>query len=198
MTNLPFSQACENNKGPILKVLKGVFKDACSVLEIGSGTGQHAVYFAQHLPHLTWHTSDREANHPGIHQWLDAHPQANLQAPITLDVTGHWPSLEYDAVYSANTAHIMPWDVTQRMIKKTGESLPSKGVFALYGPMNYNGQFTSPSNAKFDQWLKQQTPEQGIRDFEAVNQIAESVGLNLLKDNPMPANNRLLVWQKIT
>ena len=196
MPNKPFSQACENTKTPILQVLLRVFKQSLKVLEIGSGTGQHAVHFAAHLPHLTWQPSDRAENIAGIAQWLAEFPRPNLAAPQVLDVMNReWPG-GFDAVFSANTAHIMPWPVAQTMVREVGKRLPAGGVFALYGPFKYNGDFTTASNANFDYWLKSANPEQGIRDFEAVNKLAESAGLILHEDNALPANNQLLVWQK--
>lgn len=197
MQNLPFSQACENNKNPILDILKEIFADKTRVLEIGSGTGQHAVYFAEHLKHLHWQPSDRIENLEGINLWLDTYPQDNLSLPIELDVSqNNWPQ-DFDAVFSANTAHIMPWKLTQLMLEKVATLLPEKGVFALYGPFNYGGEFTSDSNANFDRWLKSIAPHQGIRDFEKVNEIVCSAGMHLLNDYAMPANNRLLAWRKL-
>lgn len=196
----PFSQACENNRGPIFTVLETYFADCSRVLEIGSGTGQHAVYFAERLPHVIWQTSDLAVNHPGINAWLADYAGNNLHAPVELDVSlTEWDiccNYEADAVFSANTAHIMSWPVAQQMIAGVGALLPADGVFALYGPFNYNGQFTSPSNAQFDLWLKQQQPHQGIRYFEEVVACAEAAGMTLQQDNDMPANNRLLVFKK--
>ncbi len=193
----PFSQACENNKHPILDVLQCVFSNRKKVLEIGSGTGQHAVFFAPHLPHLQWQPTDVEANLAGIKLWLDQCPAPNLLSLRCLDMRDdNWPVADFDAVFSANTAHIMPWDLTAKMITEVGRRLPAQGVFALYGPFNYNGTYTSESNARFDEWLKSVNPTQGIRHFEDVNETASAAGLTLFDDNAMPANNRLLVWRK--
>jgi cyclopropane fatty-acyl-phospholipid synthase-like methyltransferase len=196
----PFSQACENNRGPIFTVLETCFADCSRVLEIGSGSGQHAVYFAERLPHVIWQTSDLAVNHPGINAWLADYAGNNLHAPVELDVSltewGICCNYDADAVFSANTAHIMSWPVAQQMIAGVGALLPADGVFALYGPFNYNGQFTSPSNVQFDLWLKQQRPHQGIRHFEEVVACAEAAGMTLQQDNDMPANNRLLVFKK--
>ncbi len=192
----PFSQACENNKRPILRVLQRVFQSSTRVLEIGAGTGQHAVFFARALRHLLWQPSDQAVYLPGIHLWRNEYRGDNLASPIELDVRQQpWPA-PFDAVFSANTAHIMAWELVLEMLENVGKLLPSDGAFALYGPFNYGGAFTSDSNAQFDQWLKQNDPAQGIRDFEKVSEFANDVGLNLLEDNPMPANNRLLVWRK--
>ena len=194
----PFCQPCENNKHAILEQLQYAFKDCESVLEIGSGTGQHAVFFAQNLTHLVWQTSDRIENHEGINHWIDDYPSPNLKRPIELDVTSSasaWPA-HIDGVFTANTCHIMPWGVVESMFKGVSHALKPKGIFAIYGPFCYNQQFTSEGNERFDQHLKASNPEQGIRDFEAINSLAEFVGLTLLDDITMPANNRFLMLQK--
>lgn len=193
---LPFSQSCENNKEPILAVLKEVFATVRQVLEIGAGTGQHSVFFAPALLHLKWQCADLAVNLAGIKQWHGAYPSANLLPPIVLDMANpHWPT-GFDAVFSANTAHIMPWPLTQKMLMEVATHLPLGGVFALYGPFNYKGTFTSESNERFDSFLKEQAPHMGIRDFEAVNELACVNGLRLQEDRPMPANNRCLIWAK--
>ncbi len=195
MQDTPFSQACENNKAPILEVLQRVFINVTHALEIGSGTGQHAVYFASQLPHLTWQTSDQACNIPGINCWLSKYPSTNLPPPVVLDVSRDtWPNA--DAIFSANTAHIMNWKLVQKTFEQVGNTLPAGGIYALYGPFNYEGKYTSESNQLFDRMLQERNLGQGIRDFEAVNILAEKAKLKLLEDNTMPANNRLLVWQK--
>lgn len=194
----PFSQACENNKRPILSVLQRVFADRRRVLEIGSGTGQHAVFFAQHLPHLQWQTSDLPDNHAGINAWLKEAQLDNLLPPLAIDADQQpWPIEPVDAVFSANTLHIMSWQQVQRLFRGIAVHTLPRAKVVIYGPFNYGGRFTSESNRDFDAWLKQQAAHQGIRDFEAVNALAEDRGFQLLEDNPMPANNRLLVWEKI-
>jgi cyclopropane fatty-acyl-phospholipid synthase-like methyltransferase len=193
----PFSQACDNNQQPILEVLLRVFSGRKQLLEIGSGTGQHAVYCAPRLPHLVWQTADLEANHPGINAWLDDCPAKNLLRPIPLNADHPpWPVDIVDAVFTANTCHIMAWESVVNLFVALDSILAPGAVVVIYGPFNYNGEFTSDSNARFDLWLKQQEPHQGIRDFEAVNCLAENIGLTLVEDNLMPANNRLLVWKK--
>jgi hypothetical protein len=184
----PFSEASERNRAPILAVLKRIFRDRKRVLEIGSGTGQHAAYFAAELPHLVWQASDVAEHLPGIRQWV------SNPAPIELDVDKPWPAVEADAVFSANTCHIMSWPQVQRMFKGIGK-IPSLKTFCLYGPFNYGGSHTSESNARFDAMLRARDPASGIRDFEAINSLAETAGLVLQEDNAMPANNRLLVWR---
>ena len=193
----PFSQACENNKVPILEVLERVFAPCRSVLEIGSGTGQHAVHFAPRLPQLYWQPSDVPENLPGIAQWCAAEPAANLAQPITLDVRArHWGVAPVDGLFTANTLHIMSWSAVQAFFAGLPGVLVPGGVLAVYGPFNYGGEYTSESNARFDQWLKARAPHQGIRDFDAVAELAAEAGLELREDNAMPANNRLLVWRR--
>ncbi len=193
----PFSQACQNNRAPILKVLERVFEGASHALEIGSGTGQHAVFFAKHLPHLTWQTSDLVENHSGINQWIEAFPVDNILAPLNLDVANaDWSGLQFDALFSANTLHIMSWAEVQKLFHGLAAILKPGAVVSIYGPFNYHGKFTSDSNERFDRWLKAQNPERGIRDFAAVDGLAQQAGLALQEDNTMPANNRLLVWVK--
>ncbi len=193
----PFSESCERNKQPILVVLKPLLSDKRCLLEVGSGTGQHAVFFAEQFAELIWQTSDRVENHPGIQQWLDESANPNLRSPIPLDVIDdRWPDNHFDAVYSANTAHIMSWRAVMAFFEGVGTVLQPNGLFILYGPFNYGGKFTSESNRNFEGWLKNADPERGIRDFEAVNQLAEQAGMSLLEDYPMPSNNRILVWQK--
>ena len=201
-TDKPFSESCERNQEPILAILREVFPASANttvnVLEIGSGTGQHAVHFAAALPHVQWQTSDLPENHPGILAWLNeaALPNVlpNLLPPITLDVNGDWPAQQFGGVFTANTLHIVSWDAAQKLIKGAAGLLQPGGKLAIYGPFNYGGQFTSESNARFEAWLKARSPESGIRDFEAVTACARQAGLSLNADHAMPANNRLLVF----
>jgi len=196
-TAKPFAPSSDNNKSPILAVLRGAFADVASVLEIGSGTGQHAVYFGAKLDSVTWYTSDLRARHPGIQAWIDESGLTNVRPPLNLDVTGAgWPDRHFDAVYSANTAHIMGWSAVTAMFTGAAQVLRSGGWFALYGPFNYGGAYTSEGNERFDRVLRADDPESGIRDFESVEALANAVGLSLAGDHAMPANNRLLVWQK--
>ncbi len=193
----PFSQACENNKAPILAELRRVFARSRQLLEIGSGSGQHAVYMAPKLPHLIWQTADLPENHSGINAWIDDFPAANLRRPLSLDVAQKpLPTLSVDAIFTANTCHILSWQNVQNLFAGIGQWLQPGGVLAIYGPFNYAGKFTAPSNEQFDAWLKRQQPHQGIRDVEKVQILAAEQGLRLVEDNPMPANNRLLVWQR--
>lgn len=198
---LPFSQACENNQAPIFAVLQTALQHSRHVLEIGTGTGQHSVYFAPRLPQLVWQTSDLRDNHPGIQAWHAAHGAPNLRAPLEFDLaTSSWPApageLEFDAVFTSNTCHIVAWPLVQRMFELVGANLPEGGMFAIYGPFNYGGRFTSDSNQAFDAWLRQRDARSGLRDFEAMVALAGQHDLQLERDETMPANNRTLVFRK--
>lgn len=193
----PYSESCDQNREPILAILREVFADRQQVLELGSGTGQHAVYFAQHLPHLVWHPSDLPGNHAGIKMWLGEAGLKNIRPPIAIDVSATtWPIQPVDAIFSANAVHIMSWPHVEKMFAGIGRVLQAGGKICLYGPFNYEGKFTSDSNARFDLWLKQRDPVSGIRDFEAIDGLAQAHELSLVNDFSMPANNRLLFWQR--
>lgn len=192
----PYAPACERNREVILDVLEACFSDRKQVLEVGSGTGQHAVFFAAAMPWLTWQAADLAENLPGIRLWLDEAKLPNLLPPIELASGGPWPRGPYDAVFSANTLHIMGWPDVQKLFAGLDGVMAQDAVLAIYGPFNYGGKFTSESNANFDVWLKQRSAASGIRDFEAVNALAESIGLKLIADRAMPANNRTLIWKR--
>ena len=197
MSPKPFSESCVQNRDPILAVLRDAFADRRHVLEIGSGTGQHAVDFGAALPHLRWQTADVPAHHAGIRMWLDDAALPNVLPPIELDVNQQaWRTGRYDAVFSANTLHIMGWPEVGQFFAGVGQVLEPSGVLAVYGPFNYNGVFTSESNARFDVWLKSRDPVSGVRDFEAINALAAAQGLVLQQDIAMPANNRTVIWQR--
>lgn len=184
---------CERNKHPILQQLSRYFKSSKSVLEIGSGNGQHAVFFAEHLPHLTWHTSEMPENHQHILNWLDHAALNNIQPPLTFTVgRTPWPDIEVDAVFTANTTHIMQPEEAREMMGLVAQNLPKGGVFCQYGPMKFDGVFTTESNAAFDRRLKQN----GFGGIQDVNDLVDWASeLTLLEKIPMPANNFLLVWQ---
>ena len=193
----PYSESCERNQAPILAQLQPLFATRRHVLEIASGTGQHAVYFGRALPHLTWQTSDLPANHAGICAWLAEAQLANVLPPLALDVNDTvWSVTAVDAVFNANAVHIMSWQSVQRMFEGIARVLQPGGVVCLYGPFNYGGSYTSESNANFDAWLKVRDALSGIRDFEAVNALAAAQGWDLLQDVAMPSNNRLLAWRR--
>jgi len=197
MDDKPHAPSCDRNRDPILAVLRHHFAEVASVLEVGSGTGQHAVYFALKMTWLDWQTSDREENLPGIGQWLEEAMLPNTPPPIILDVDGPWPTQRYNAVFTANTLHIMGWDSVQAFFRGVGQVLGPRGSLVVYGPFNYEGRYTSDSNREFDGWLKARDPQSAIRDFEAVDALAREQGLLLIDDVAMPANNRCLVWRKV-
>jgi SAM-dependent methyltransferase len=197
MTKKPFSPASARNREPILAALRSLLQDCRSVLEIGSGTGQHAVHFGAALPALRWQTSDLPANHDGIRAWLEEAALPNVLPPIALDAgSDHWPPGPFDAVYTANTSHIMSWPEVQGMFRGIGRVLAPGGLLCIYGPFNRGGQFTAPSNAQFDASLKAQAPHMGLRNLEDMVELARAQQLTLVADMPLPANNSLLVWQR--
>jgi cyclopropane fatty-acyl-phospholipid synthase-like methyltransferase len=194
---LVVSEACERNKGPILAVLAAELAAQRAVLEIGSGTGQHAVHFATHLPYLTWQPSEMRAQLPPLIERLRREAPPNVRAAIALDVHDDpWPAADLDAVFSANTLHIMAWSAVREFFRGSASVLPPGGVLCVYGPIRYRGEYTSASNAQFDQWLKERDPQSGIRDFEALDALARAQGLQLRADHAMPANNQTLVWHR--
>lgn len=194
----PFAESCVQNRDPILAVLRQVFADRSHVLEIASGTGQHAVYFGAALPHLTWQTSELPENHAGIRLWLAEADLPNVRAPLALDVNDPvWPIDRTDAIFNANTVHIIGWPAVEHLFAGIGRVLAPGGKLAIYGPFNYGGRYTSDSNARFDAWLKARDPASGVRDFEALDALARGQGLCLLADHAMPSNNRTLVWQRL-
>ncbi len=192
-----FSEACERNKGPILDAIKPYLQHSKEVLEIGSGTGQHAVWFAGAMPHLTWHTSDLRENHPSIIAWIESSELPNLRKPRTLNVgQGVWPVNQVDAIFTANTCHIMSWKRVRDMFQGANRVLKPGGHLLIYGPFNVNGEYTSESNKEFDASLKQRDPESGIRDYDDMNRVARHNGFSLIQRHEMPANNMLLAYQK--
>lgn len=200
--NKPFAPSCENNKYVILDRLKSCFSNARSVLEVGSGTGQHAVFLAGHLSHLQWQPTELPANIAGIHAWLNDAPGDNIRSPVCFDVLhDSLPQPQrgeaFDAVFTANTLHIMPWAAVECLFGLLNQ-LPVAAQLCVYGPFNYSGQFTSSSNAQFDQWLKNRDTLSGIRNFEDVDGLATKNGFSLVNDYEMPANNRLLHWCKVS
>ncbi|MCW8922304.1 MAG: class I SAM-dependent methyltransferase [Gammaproteobacteria bacterium] len=195
MKNRPYAESCDQNRDAILDIIQPLLVNTRSLLEIGSGTGQHAVYFTEKLPHITWHTSDRAENIEGIKLWLSEADHERLPPPIELDVQQkNWPQMTIDTIFTANTCHIMNQQSVEIMIAQAGKLLPAGGQLIIYGPFNYNRQYTSPSNERFDQWLKQRDPESAIRNFEDLNEMAGRAGLGLVGDYEMPANNRVLCW----
>jgi len=196
-SELPFAEACERNKEAILEALLREFPARGRVLEIGSGTGQHVVFFSSHFPRLSWQPTERREYLDGLGARIRQEGDRNVLPPIFLDVREAWPNQCFDAVYSSNTTHIMGWGEVCRMFAGVGPRLRSAGVFCLYGPFNEGGSFTSQSNTDFDQQLRQRDPEMGLRDVEALESLAQDHQLRLQKQIKMPANNQLLVFKKI-
>lgn len=195
----PYSAACERNQGPILKVLEdNIFPQDSRLLEIGSGTGQHAVYFAPHFPRLEWHPTDLSSNLLGMKKWFDEAHIPNIQKPIRLDVSkDDFPKIKFDVVFTANTLHIMHWKDCKSFMKLLGHRLREGSRAIFYGPFKYDGEFTSPSNAEFDQTLKERDPLSGIRSFDDVNSNMIKNGFELVHDYEMPGNNRTLVYNRL-
>jgi SAM-dependent methyltransferase len=192
----PYAESCEQNKDVILQVLRQTFTAPGEVLEIGSGTGQHAVHFTRHLPHLIWQPSDCAEQIAGMQLWFDEVTHQRINRPLSLDVTQTWPIQKFDYVFTANTLHIVSWPAVQAIFSGAGSVLKEGGLFAQYGPFNYAGKYTSDSNARFDQWLKDRDPQSGIRNFEDLLGLAKQHDMVLHSDHEMPVNNRILVWQK--
>ena len=198
MTDKPFAEYAERNGAPILNVLRNEFANSTKVLEIGSGTGQHAVRFAKGLPFLQWQTSDLDENHDGIRAWVKGSGLSNLLPPLSLDVlTADVPSAFCDAVYSSNTAHIMSIDAVQKMFALVGSALSDSGVFCLYGPFRQEGEFNTPSNAEFHQTLRSRNPEMGIRHLESLDDYARDHNMARVRLYSMPANNHIAVWHSV-
>lgn len=198
MSEKPFAPSCERNQGTILEVLKGIVSDsAVNLLEIGSGTGQHAVFMAPHFPSLNWQTADLLGNHSGINQWVVESQIPNIIKPIVYESgESDFPNMNIDVVFTANTLHIMSWQNVKVLIEQFGKYLKTGARIVIYGPFNYGNQFTSESNAKFDVWLKQQEIHQGIRDFEGIVELMKNQGIKLVEDFKMPSNNRILHFNK--
>jgi len=194
--NLPWAEAAEQNKQVIFDAIRNYL--AGEALEIGSGTGQHAEYFAGRAPAVNWQTSDLANALPGLEARIRAAGLDNLPPPIELDVVGNWPEREFDFVFTANSFHIMSHAMVEACFAGVGRSLPAGGIFAVYGPFNYHGEFTSPSNAGFDRMLRLRDPSSGIKDIAWLAEIAAGARLELLDDVEMPVNNRTLLWQKRT
>lgn len=197
MNSKPFASASSRNAPSIAGVLAHEFRACESVLEIGSGTGQHAVTFARDLKNLSWQTSDLEPSHAGIRQWIRESQLSNIREPLVLDVlTATVDAGAYDAVYSSNTAHIMSYTAVCRMFEIVGVALTQHGVFCLYGPFSRDGEFSTPSNAEFDASLRARNTAMGIRDLDDLDAMAFSNGMKLSRIYAMPANNLMVVWRK--
>ncbi|MEC7181180.1 MAG: DUF938 domain-containing protein [Bdellovibrionota bacterium] len=195
----PYSPAVDRNKGPIFEVLKEYLMDGNNLLEIGSGTGQHAVFFAEKFPGLTWVTTDVRENLAGIKEWINEANLKNIKGPEELKIgTDDFPKKPFDYVFTANTLHIMSWKEGKTLFKLLGKRLREGSLTFFYGPFNKEGKYTSQGNEEFDRSLKERDPRSGIRNFEDVVNAMESFGFKLLKDHEMPSNNRLLVFERLS
>ncbi|MCK4674278.1 MAG: DUF938 domain-containing protein [Gammaproteobacteria bacterium] len=195
--NKPYSESCDQNKGPILSIISPLFSSYSNILEIGSGTGQHAIYFAEKMPHLKWHSSDCHSYLEGINMWLAEAGVANVVPAFELNVTSSpWPILDVDAVFTANTIHIMDHQDVVNLITGVGKLLKPDGSLVIYGAFNYNGLYASASNESFDQWLKDRDPLSGIKNFEEIEYLAKNNGMRFVEDYEMPQHNRILHFIK--
>lgn len=190
-----FNRAADNNKAVILEQLKGLLKPGDKVLEVGSGSGQHVVHFAAAMPDIVWQPTDTEPYFAALQQNMARVSLPNLLAPVHLNVNAFVIAGAFNTVYCANVFHIMPAELIEPMFTGVSKALAQDGQFVIYGPFKYSGEFTTPSNAGFDDWLKGQAPHQGIRDIERLQEAASSVGLSLVDDRAMPANNQLLIFR---
>jgi cyclopropane fatty-acyl-phospholipid synthase-like methyltransferase len=191
-----FSESCQRNQEAILTTLSPWLRKSISLLEIGSGSGQHAIHFCARFPQLHWQCTDRGNWLADLGLNLAETQLANLPPPLELDVNRAWPLEKYDIIYTANSLHIMSWDSVKALFSQLSEHLTQEGIFCCYGPFKYQNEFTSPSNANFEAWLQSRDRLSGVRDFEAVAQLAKEHYLDFMTDHLMPANNQLLIWQK--
>jgi len=195
--NALIAPAVARNREPILAVLRDVLSTPGTVLEIASGSGEHAVYFASVFPHLVWQPTDPDAQ---ARASIAAHAAQvrlpNLLVPLELDAAAAvWPVARADAVVSINMIHIAPWSATEGLMAGAARLLPAGGPLYLYGPYREHGQHTAPSNAAFDESLKARDPAWGVRDLDEVTALAAHHGLALERTVPMPANNLSVIFR---
>jgi cyclopropane fatty-acyl-phospholipid synthase-like methyltransferase len=193
---LNYSESCERNKQPILDKLSVYLSNLTTILEVGSGSGQHALFVSDHHKHLTWQPSDQDQYIDALMINIEQYASKRVLPPIELDVSRTWPNNLYDGIFTANTLHIMSWNDVTNFFQGAGSIIKENGCLFVYGPFRYEKAYTSSSNAQFNDWLKARNPASGIRDFEAVNELARKQGLSLIEDFMMPANNQLLIWRK--
>ena len=196
MISKPYAESCDQNREPIKQILAQFVEGNQTLLEVGSGTGQHAVYLAQSFPWLSWQTSELLENHAGIQAWIDDSGLANIQPPLELDANQQWPQQRYDVLFTANTIHIMSERSVMAFFENCPNCMHEQSSLLMYGPFNYQNEYTSDSNARFDDWLKQRDSMSGIKNFEWLCELGEKSGLHCTHDFEMPANNRILVWHK--
>ncbi|MDF3919214.1 DUF938 domain-containing protein [Salinicola salarius] len=192
------SPSARRNREPILAVLRSALPQTGRVLEIASGSGEHAVHFARHLAPLCWQPTDpNETALASIAAWRDQEALENLAAPVRLDVTGEWPTLpDLTAIVCINMLHISPWDASEALFAEAGRRLPAGGVLVVYGPFRRHGEHTAPSNAAFDADLRSRDSRWGVRDLEAVEALAGDNGLRCEATHELPANNLCIVWRR--
>jgi len=193
-----FAPATQRNRDPILTVLRRVLPRSGTVLEIASGSGEHAVYFAEQLPGLTWQPSDPgEAARASIAAWTERSGVRNVVAPRALDAAAEeWPIDRADAVVCINMVHIAPWEACTGLMRGAARVLPPGAPLVLYGPFRVGGEHTAPSNAAFDEDLRGRDARWGVRDLEAVVEEARSWGLGHVETVAMPANNLTVVFRR--
>jgi cyclopropane fatty-acyl-phospholipid synthase-like methyltransferase len=194
----PYAPSCDRNREPILSVIRPLLADRQRLLELGSGTGQHAAWLAAQMPHLRWQTTERPGHLDGIHQWLADAGLPNTPPPMALDVAASpWPlpAQPFDAAFTANTLHYMPWEAVQALFAQLPQHLSPGALFIAYGPFRIDGQHTSDSNVQFDGWLAGVDPRYAVRDLGEVDALAQSGGLQLEARHAMPANNFCVVWR---
>ncbi|MGB1091793.1 MAG: DUF938 domain-containing protein [Oceanobacter sp.] len=196
--DLPVSPACLRNQQPIAEVLARELPEHSVVLEVGSGTGQHAAFMTSWMPNLTWQPSEIASRLAEINAWRLRTGSENFLPPLVLDVAQDlWPVKQVDAVFSANVIHYISWAKVRSMLEGIGRVTRVGGLVFFYGPYNYEGRFTSEGNAALDAWLKADIdPEAGIKDFDQILLAARREKLRLVKDIEMPANNRILMFKK--
>ena len=194
---LPFSQACEKNKEPILKVLKEYVSDQESLLEIAGGTGQHGEFFAKSFPNIVWQTSDLPDAVTDLNLRISEANLQNFPRALTLDVNDpNWNVKKYELLFTANSLHIMSEESVENFFSRIPDALQQSALVFIYGPFKYDGKFTTESNAEFDEWLKEKDRRSGIRDFEVISELAISAGFSFVADVQMPSNNQLLVFSR--
>lgn len=197
-TMMAFSETCERNKQPIIDILSVELNGCDTVLEVGSGTGQHVVHFAAEMPRVEWQPTERRDELAALTARIAVEAPENVRSPLLLDVRAvPWPG-PFNAVFSANTLHIMSWESVGHFFRGVGQALDERGRLCVYGPFLYADVDTTPSNVSFDLWLRGRDPNSGIREFAAVDTLAGEQDLVLVADHAMPANNRLLIWQRAT